>query len=305
MKRLYIYILFLSVCFSAGATAQMGDVLICGKDTFTLFSNPLRLHPQYKNIIEQMFWRKSVSGSTACWRGYVAEWRLEKNKLYLSGIAVSFDPKQSDSAALAEVVSYDRMRRKKTKVPPLNRSRFFDVGMIYINIEQIFPGQMTKYGVFASWVNDTLVVPKGKCVYYIHDGYASVYEKETDLFIENGRLTGSRDFDNSRTRTSPLLKRGDVSDFIGKNIRWDSIPFLSDKGCRIVVGFSTGGESGKVENIRILRSSGEEWFDREAIRVVSLIPGEVIYRRGTYRSMYWTVPVIFSEKTRNKYCQKK
>lgn len=40
--------------------------------------------------------------------------------------------------------------------------------------------------VFADWISDTLRVPQGKLLQYVHMGFGSVYERELEIVVEAG-----------------------------------------------------------------------------------------------------------------------
>ncbi len=50
--------------------------------------------------------------------------------------------------------------------------------------------------VFVDWFTGTLRIPQGKKLHSVHMGYASVYEKEMHVKIENGIVTKSKTIDN-------------------------------------------------------------------------------------------------------------
>jgi hypothetical protein len=88
---------------------------------------------------------------TALWRGYVGSWELTDKKLYLVEIS-------------AELSEEDRFCR----------------------LDDFFPGYPDR--VFAHWVNQTLTVPRGKQLKYIHMGFGSIYEYTLYLKIRRGLL---------------------------------------------------------------------------------------------------------------------
>lgn len=85
-----------------------------------------------------------VSYSTACWRGYIGYWLIEENRLYLTDLEAH--------------IAYNE-----------------DVGLDYL-----FPEQKK---VLAEWYSGEIRIPHGNEMKYIHQGYASLYEKE--LFFRN------------------------------------------------------------------------------------------------------------------------
>lgn len=94
---------------------------------------------------------------TACWRGYMGEWEVRGDKLYLIKLKINL---------------YHEARN----------------GMDYL-----FPGQKE---VFAEWFTGIVRVPTGDMLRYVHMGYASIFEKDLFLTFEEGILTDERIVDN-------------------------------------------------------------------------------------------------------------
>lgn len=88
------------------------------------------------------------STSTALWRGYVGTWEILNDRLYL--VELSGTLKSGDDATL----------------------------------ESVFPG--FKDRVFAHWFSGRLRIPQGKRLEYVHMGYASTYERDVLLTLQNG-----------------------------------------------------------------------------------------------------------------------
>lgn len=90
------------------------------------------------------------SPHTACWRGYVGTWEVIDGRLYLTQLKGWL--KNGDEATL----------------------------------ETVFPG----YGerVFAHWFTDTVRLPQGKQLKYVHMGYGSTYERDLLLRFSKGEL---------------------------------------------------------------------------------------------------------------------
>ncbi len=168
----------------AWSTAQFPDTLIYEGQTLYIFSNPLEsffdaAHPRPDKLFPP--------GSTACWRGYVATWKIESGSLYL-------------------VKMEDCTSRKKE-----------------IGLSAIFPDRQKP--VLADWYTGSLRAPQGKVLRYVHMGYGSVYEREVVLTIDKGKLTGTEVVDNTAKKVpseeeqarDQLRKLGEWEDNIRKN----------------------------------------------------------------------------------------
>ncbi len=140
-------------------TAQHPDYLVYQGETFPMFSNPLESFFDEKNPRPNHLFPFL---STACWRGYIATWKIEDRQLYLI--------KLRDCAPTSEAQE--------------------------IPLSSVFPGQ--KGPIKADWYSGTLQIPQGKQLLYVHMGYGSVYEKELSLTIESGKVVREQVIDNTR-----------------------------------------------------------------------------------------------------------
>ncbi len=57
--------------------------------------------------------------------------------------------------------------------------------------------------LFAAWVSGVLTIPAGAMLQYVHMGFASVFEQELHLEIEEGAVRRARLVDNRRQRATP------------------------------------------------------------------------------------------------------
>jgi len=57
--------------------------------------------------------------------------------------------------------------------------------------------------LFADWFTGVLRIPQGELLQYVHQGYASVYERELHIKIEDGLVTKSRIIDNRGKEIGP------------------------------------------------------------------------------------------------------
>lgn len=91
--------------------------------------------------------------STALRRGYVGTWEVLGDRLYL--VKLEGTLKSGEEA----------------------------------NLETVFPGFPDR--VFAHWFTGQLRVPRGKQLKYVHQGYASTFEQDLLLDVQDGVLVGS------------------------------------------------------------------------------------------------------------------
>jgi len=101
--------------------------------------------------------------STACWRRYVGRWEILLDRLYLVGLSATY----VDGTA--------------------------------VTLDSLFPGFEDR--VFAHWYTGVINIPQGKMTQYVHMGYASRYERELFLAIENGIVVQTQLRDNTQQNT--------------------------------------------------------------------------------------------------------
>jgi len=178
-------------------TAQEGDKLVYNGKSYTMASEPpLSLNEPDRYKI------RFVPGRTSCWRGYVAEWFVLEDKLYLTGVE-----------GTAYVTDQVRYRKEKLRLAGLLKSGEIDSARheqllneaqenltVEKDIDIMFLFNTTE-PVFAGWVSGTIRVPMGKMMKYVHMGYESVYRKDMFLSFTDGILQHTRTVRNRRWRT--------------------------------------------------------------------------------------------------------
>ena len=295
MTKTLTILLFLFISLATNATSQFGDILIQQGDTFALFSNPLELRSNCeglsKNIIAELEYEdrrlypekyeaeavESMS-STACWRGYLAEWTLINDKIYLSNIYACHNNK------------------------------------VKVDLIKIFGEELKENLLFGNWITDKLVVPLGNCIEYVNLDYKSIYETETIMEFKDGILVTSKTYNNYIARKSKFTSDpnpNNFSKFIYTQINWDKLPDLTNKHIQISIGIQPNPE-GKIDSLLsdytyMLDSSTliidrNNIFFKEAIRIAELIPDwDVIYQRGRIVSRNLTI--VFDETYKKKYAR--
>lgn len=141
-------------------TAQYPDKITYNGTEYNLNSNPLE--PYFDKNPEN---RPSMV-STALWRGYVGYFEIIENELYLTDMKIPVSYTDDDGNYEQKWASIYRMyfpRQKKIKV---------------------------------DWFSGILILPHGKMVEYVHQGYASAFSKYSLLEIENGTFNEARKYNN-------------------------------------------------------------------------------------------------------------
>jgi hypothetical protein len=58
--------------------------------------------------------------------------------------------------------------------------------------------------IFADWFTGVISIPQGEVLHYIHMGFATVYEREQHIKIENGVVVESKVIDNRNKKIDEL-----------------------------------------------------------------------------------------------------
>lgn len=226
------------------ATSQYGDILIDGKDTVEIYSNPLEVYLENKKS-------RTINGydlkmtSTACYRGYLATWELKNDSLFLIEIRNGCS-------------SLDNMEPE------------------YFNLKDEFGSDI----VFANWVTQVLYIPCGDLLKYIHAGYSSIFEKEKYIYLIDGKLDSVRYQNNilyekgkikptsrylSDTLTQIIIDYMDTSYFSR---------FEDKEMCALSIKFDSEGKVDKISNE--FTNDGISYFEQivyeAAVRALSDFP---------------------------------
>ena len=132
-------------------TAQIKDRLFYKEKNYGMATEPLHSFLKDRKDIDFSF------RSTACWRGYIGQWKIKEKKLYL--------------------IHLQGWVKKEGEV----------------DLSYLFPDQNK---VFASWFSDDIILPHGELIKYVHMGYESIFEKDLILSFKNGVLIDERIIDN-------------------------------------------------------------------------------------------------------------
>ena len=96
---------------------------------------------------------KFEAPTTNCWRGYQGTWKIENDRLFLTKLD-------------AYVFGYRK-----------------------VDINYLFPGEPV---VFANWFTGEIKLQEGELLYYVHQGFESIYSFDLFLELENGKLLNTR-----------------------------------------------------------------------------------------------------------------
>ena len=270
MRRIIKILIIIIFPVTVFATGQAGDRLIWNGDTLKVFNNPLNLRRDLNTLRPKLFGEEEGGWMTSCWRGYIAEWTIIDEEIYLTNI--------------------------------FSCTYFED--SIKSDLKLVFDTEYENGKVKATWITGKLKIPKGKLIHYVHDGYQSFYETELVLTFKNGLLTEQKEYDNSNSSKSVFTENQDsLYNFIYTNINWSKIPDLKDEKVRVFISIQSS-ETTKPDSIVIIRKAENETLNQEALRVFNLIPEwNVYYRLGEVRRRRMSYAVIFDEQKRKKYAR--
>ena len=140
------------------ATAQKSERLKYEGKTMPMFSTPLEdyfseQNPRPNGILS--------STSTANHRGYVGDWKIQNERLILTGL-------------YRQEPITDKDGNNKLSEEEIPASKVF--------------GNDANYPIEADWFSGQLRIPQGEMVRYVHMGFGSQYEKELYLEIKDGEV---------------------------------------------------------------------------------------------------------------------
>lgn len=155
MKKILLALLLLALPVMTKATEQAPEKILFEGKIWNLMHCPIELDTMLSDRLQELV-PKDVILSTDCYRGYIGEWELKDDRLFLRNIRIDNIGQYVDKATL----------------------------------ERIFEPYCTNDGIFASWVTDTLRIGRGECISY------SNYQQESLLTIQAGSLTNKKEYHN-------------------------------------------------------------------------------------------------------------
>ena len=229
-----------TAAITASTTVQTQDVIIIDKVEHKLNSDLLQALDSvtYNALKSELdFTASSHSGN---WRGHTATFEIKDNKLYLNSV-------QTSSAH----TDFNGHLNKKDINGPLDNYK-------------------DRTGrILASWVSGTLICGTGECLHIEPDGLFCVYEKETELIVENGIIISSRSYNNKIRNAPGTVHYDKVRHLLPKEFRYDNFPEL--KG-RVTVRIQAAkfNDAGKITDWSVSTySGGENLTEAQKERVIA------------------------------------
>ena len=168
MKQLFIFITLTLMSLTMYATGQEGDIIYIDGEQWELLGKPIYADSVLSRELKKAL-PKERGINTANWAGYTAYWSIQQEKLYLDSI---------------RYVIYDSAQKSRTECLPSKAMR------------RIFKKYASRKRIVATWFNNEIRVAKGKQLYYVHEGYIRNYEHERVISIEQGKVCGTKDYQN-------------------------------------------------------------------------------------------------------------
>jgi hypothetical protein len=271
-KILFIFILLFFIVIKGHATGQVAELLSFDNKSWSMFYCPLDMVEQAEewhksNDFEKNCW------NTGCWRGYIGHWSIINNKLILT-----------------EVV------REKSTTDSLNRSR-----CVYVELPHVFKcysKYATPQGIFASWVNDTIRIGRGRLIRYNHMAFDRNQEEEAFLIIKKGIVTKVKYFHNR------IVQGHSMQDF-GKAIIHDSISWngISDNVHRFLFRMKVNHDmNGHIDSFDLkfykLTPEQEMIMKPRILELVSRHRNDILVMQilGKYVTETYTFPIVRPKK---------
>lgn len=173
-------------------TAQAFEILIYKGRTFGMACNPFS-HYLIKNNLEL----RLRAPNTALWRGYIGEWEITENRLYLTKISGNGVIKNQEKYRVGRLNL--RKQLKEGKITPQQNGHMlkklesdcFDE--IELSMKNLFNSEKK---ILADWYTGLISCPYGDIIEYVHMGYGSLYSNELLFNIIDGIVVDVKEITN-------------------------------------------------------------------------------------------------------------
>lgn len=283
-KIVTLLLLFFLFSNDSWATVQIPDIIIYNGDTLALFDCPLYSFPNRDIINPKKLFGSKGCFFTACWRNYVATWKIINNELILTKIRNACYPTRMEGVA----ASFKDVEKDS-------------IGKEFSDLNELFPDRCHDGKVKADWVNATIYAPFGKLLHYVHDGFESTYEFEFKFIIKSGNIVNVEKLDNRKAKQTVFTSKKDtLAEFLKSKIDWSKLPKLpNDSVVKVAVNFSAN-ENGVIDLVKLVDPTIKNSFTEEAIRVVRTIPEwEVNFHHGQHTKAIVNCLVEFIQPIEN------
>lgn len=170
-------------------TAQAREILNYEGKTFGMACEPFS---QY--IIKNNLKLRLRANSTDLWRGYIGEWEITENRLYLKKISGNGEIKDQEKFRLGRLDL--RKQLKEGKITPQQNGHMLKkletdcFEEIELSLTNLFNSENK---IFANWYTGKISCPYGDIIQYVHMGYNSLYSSELIFNIIEGVIIDVKD----------------------------------------------------------------------------------------------------------------
>lgn len=173
-------------------TAQMGDIITYQGRRHTMASEPRIIAPAAK-----FFDISFIAPHTACWRGYMAEWAVDEDKLFLTSIEGKAEV--TDLEAWRKERLALRKRLKQGEISPKENGHLLKEHYKRLTTERQVDLEFlfgSSEPVHATWYSGIIRIPTGNMIKYVHMDYFSEYDRNLFLSFKKGMLLSAREEEN-------------------------------------------------------------------------------------------------------------
>ena len=239
--------------FTASTTVQTQDVIIIDKVEHKLNINLLHTLDSvtYNALKSELDF--NASSHSGNWRGHIATFEIKDNKLYLKSV-------QTSSTHTDFNGPLDNYKDRKGRI-------------------------------LASWISGTLICGTGECLHIEPDRLFCVYEKETEIVVENGIIVSSRTYNNKIRNAHGTVHFDNVRYLLPKEFQYDNFPELKGR-VTVQIQAAEFNDEGKITDWSVrIYSGGENLTDAQKERVIAEVKRVLkLYDFQTFMrdgSWYW------------------
>ena len=255
-KKALLLVGFLLLSQLTFATAQRAEIIIYKGDTLAMYTEPLYDFLNTEKNVNLFKWLYNSGCSTGLWRGYQALWKLSEGQLTLIDVYHCADTNKS-------------IRK-----------------LLFPNME----GE-----ILADWFTGALYIQHGKLLRYVHFGFGSIAEQETQINIVKGNVQSSIAYTNGIRADDRGLARDSekIEAYIYQHLNWELFPHLSKK--IYLSPFFAITAQGYIADIK-LHGKADTVYHNELTRVLETMPRlQIFYKRNEGYVENLSIPIIFSK----------
>lgn len=215
MNKLRFLLITFSCCLGleiqqAGATGQVGEIIIIDGQKRQMLASPIEYNHKLSSALSKYL--PADQFCTGCWRGYIGEWEIRDNILYLNRI-LNFETRKA------------------------------------INFHRTFNAYKVKGKTKTSWFSGEIRVTRGAMVKYYHGGFQRYFEHETVYTIEKGQIIGEYTYHNTLKKAN--WKRREIEQQIINRFNLQKFPELKKADVNIGISIMPT-EEGQFDSLTLV-----------------------------------------------------